>query len=172
MSEIILDFVSKFLLLLIGWRFTQHMVHRYQKDKDVKETRERLLDLHTEVKRNLLRVFKYWNVLVNEMIPLEPSDETENYQLETEIPDIIEEAFIEFQLAMSQLFGRLLVYFKLTPRDEKLIVDLEKKSFQVAELIDKAIDTGELTKNTRKEGFKLVVGFSILIGIIVSAKPK
>ena len=172
MSEIFWVFVSNLILLGAGGLISYCLIHRYQRAKDVMETRERLLDLHTEVKRNLLRVFKYWNVLVDEMMPLEPSDETENYQLETEIPDIIEEAFIEFQLAMSQLFGRLLVYFKLTPRDEKLIVDLEKKSFQVAELIDKAIDTGELTKNTRKEGFKLVVGLSILIGIIVSAKPK
>ena len=180
MSDLLWNFFSKLVLLIIGSFAAQYIVQRYQKKKDARETRESVLTLSLEVSRKLIVVLRYWNEWIY-MLPLEEIadenhlEETNNkeYDLEeVEIQNMIEEAFMEFRFALTLLIGRLDVNFKLPSNAVELILKLEEKIKTFAEILETAIETEKPTKEFRKEGFILAKYLNALISIILRAEPK
>lgn len=181
MSDLLQEFFSKLALLIIGSLAAQYIVQRYQKKKDVRETRESVLALSLEVSRKLTVVLKYWNewvyALALEEITNEEthSEEINNHENDFEvikIQNMIEEAFVEFRFALTLLIGRLDVSFKLPSNAVELILKLEEKIKTFAEILETAVETEERTKEVRKEGSILAKYLNALLPIILRAQPK
>lgn len=181
MSELFWEFLSNLALLGSGGLVSYFLIHRYQKTKDVRETRESVLQLSLEVHRKFLRLLQCWNKWVD-WITQEDSSNTETNQETNNAEEIeldesnllyrIENAFIEVRFALTLLLGRLDVHFKLPSNAREAILKLEEKIKNYGEMMETIQETGESPKDFRKEGMILSKYFNALIPIILRAQPK
>lgn len=172
MSDSFQQFLSNLALLGVGSLVSYFLIHRYQKTKDIREIRERLLNLHTDAKRSLLKLQKYWAQVIAKITLQNIAQDARELPSDVELPMVLFDAHMEFKIAITQILGILRVNFKPTRGEEKFFRALQNKITLVSNLIQQAIIKKNLSADLGKETFDLLQKFDYLLDIILEIDPK
>lgn len=147
--EILSELFVGLILVLAGGGVSYYLIHKYQKDKDVRETRERLLNLLSEVARKFMTIHIYWNKWV---LAFDPKlSNAESQQQKTKARDILQDTVLEFQNTLKMLIGRLVVYFQYTESELDFFTKLEKQGITTINIINESLRSGKPIKGTKEK---------------------
>lgn len=174
MNEILQDFISDLILLLIGGVLIQYGIHQYQKGKDIKETRESLLTLHSKSSHVYETIIKNWNKWVRSFNPNLSKEKSE--QQKTNAQNAIEDLCLDFEITTRILFGKLVVYFKYTKTEEEFFNQISGKFIDIKNLINELINSEEIIEKLEEKLLQEVDKMNKYLGKllihILRAKPK
>ena len=169
--DFILDLGSKLILIISGWLLTKRVVHNYQKDKDIRDTRERILTLSFEVMSKYFIILDNWDAWARVTFQ-KPIEEQQMIQVTNSLGNSLEAFQREINLFM-RLFP---IYFQLSTREKSILETVERQLDKFGSIVSKAIDSKIATVTKRdeviKEGFTLCNNLNGLLNLIESAKPK
>ena len=166
MSDILSDLFVGMVLLIAGSISSYILIHSYQKGKDVKEIRERLITFQTEATRKFWVIIKYW----------QGGFHTTNPEQKAKSQDAIHTASIDFDSPMKMLFGRLLVYFEHTNTEKELYTKIDTQCNKTIDLMIESFQEDprivDLGKKIPDEIEKVSDCLAELFDHIINAKPK
>ncbi len=169
--DFILDLGSKLILIISGWLLTKRVVHNYQKDKDVRDTRERILTLSFEVMSKYFIILDNWDAWACVTFQ-KPIEEQQMIQVTNSLGNSLE----AFQREINLLMRLFSIYFQLSTREKSILETVERQLDKFGNIVSKAIDSKIATVTKRdeviKEGFTLCNNLNGLLNLIESAKPK
>lgn len=131
--SILVNTIPGSILLILGYIFTKWTVNNYQKLKDKKDSKDKLIQLHSEFTRRIFKVIQAWNESIDDLI-------NENDFI---IPNKLENAIIEYMVSSNLLFAKMMNNF---PNLETLLFfnDLNQKIKIISKIFQKFLDSNKL----------------------------
>lgn len=130
MSDVLGNFISSVLLLLIGGLIANFTVNKYQKNKDHTEIRDKLVQTHSEVLRKLFRMRRMWNKWID-VHDLKLDEIAFQYEFEI--------AFHEFLVVIKVLTAKMSVFLKTDKTLNKEIQELSSYVDEMSEIMEKIL---------------------------------
>lgn len=164
LTDFLITFLSQLSLLLLGWFLAKRTVSSYQKNKEQKEIREKIIELHSEVFITITDLLGAWYDFAT-------------HKKDERFQNKLSEAFIRYVIKGGLFFNTIKIQFDLddeeTSKIEKAREGMKTINNKLQKVTDPQINFSSLGKSIPKHiFFEVADNLKDLTDILLTAKIK